>query len=274
MRTAIRNCIFKYGLTALAGVIYGCHSGSPEHFEPPKRKQVEKQCIAAPGKTKVKQEPVSPLKTVPGAPGAKYRNISRVVLNHIDGSGFLTNINFVTRWNILGPFTYLPERLDDNRIKSVLHDELVAGEKKLTGSEPAAAPLKWELARFESSGNPGEINLREFFRDQRRYLIAYAVTYLHSDEALEHLTLYTGSSGYIKVWINHQLVHAYDQLKRQGKWDQDVIRNVRLKKGYNLIVVKSVALENKWNFYLRLADPANLPLQFIPVQEPAVSELK
>jgi len=124
------------------------------------------------------------------------------------------------------------------------------------------------LARFESPRKPGEINLRSFFKkDKRDNLIAYAVTYLSCDKALSNLTLYTGSSAYIKVWINHQLVHAYDHLKRRGKWDQDVINNIKLRKGYNLIVVKCVALEKDWNFYLRLADAKNIPLKFIPAKE-------
>ncbi len=272
MLMSIRNFLLKGGVTVLATVLYACHSISTDKFEPPPKKQIEKQYIIeakqSPGKTNNKFHSPEPAEThfFLSSPRTKYRNINEVVLNGVDGNGFLTNVNFVTRWNILGPFFYKAEKLAGNKIKSVLHDSLLADEKKLTGGEKAAAPAKWQLVRFESPRKPGEINLRNLFKDKRKYLIAYAVTYLRSAEALSNLTLYTGSSGYIKVWINYQLVHAYDHTKRQGKWDQDAVRNIKLKKGYNLIVVKCVALESSWNFYLRLADASNSPLKFLPVK--------
>jgi len=262
MSMSIRNFLLKSGFAALAIMIYGCYSDTDE-FEPPPKKQVEKQYIT---KDKKKAAPLTPAIEI-SKTAAKYRNISKVVTNGINGNGFLANINFVTRWNILGPFTYKTKKSDDNKIKSVLHDKLIANEKKLTGGEKVKAPLKWQLARFESPRKPGEINLRKFFKDKRDNLAAYAVTYLDCKNELSNLTLYTGSSGYIKVWINHQLVHAYDHIKRQGKWDQDVIHNIKLRKGYNLIVIKCVALEKNWNFYLRLADANNLSLKFIPAKE-------
>ena len=267
---SIRSFLLKSCLAALAITIYGCNSDSNK-FEPPKKKQSEKQYI-----TKEKQKnlptaiPVVINKIEISKTAIKYRNINEVITNGISGNGFLTNINFVTRWNILGAFLYKTEKLTDNKVKSVLHDKLIVDEKKLTGGEKIKAPLKWQLARFESPKKPGEINLRSFFKDKNEKLAAYAVTYLSCKESLSGLTLYTGSSGYIKIWINHQLVHAYDHIKRRGKWDQDVIKNIKLRKGYNLIVVKCVAVEKDWNFYLRLADAQNLPLKFIPAKEPNV----
>jgi hypothetical protein len=261
MSMAIRNFLLKSGLAALSIILYGCCSDSSNKFEPPPKKQVENHYI-----TKDKKQAVLN-KIEISKTAVKYRNINEVITNGINGNGFLTNINFVTRWNILGPFPYKAERLAGNKIKSVLHDKLIANEKELTGGEKVKPPLKWQLARFESPKKPGEINLRSFFKDKRDNLIAYAVTYLNCKKELSNLTLYTGSSAYIKIWINHQLVHAYDHVKRKGKWDQDVIKNIKLRKGYNLIVVKCVALEKDWSFYLRIADTKNLPLKFIPAKE-------
>ncbi len=262
----MRNFLLQCNLTAFVLFIYGCQSELVEKFEPPPKKQVEKQYI-----TKDKEK--TDLAKLPEAApvldkiAIKYRNINEVAVNDTKGDGFLASINFVTRWNILGPFPYKAEKMADNKIKSVLHDKMIANEKELTGAEKAEAPVKWELARFESPGKPGEINLRSFFKDKRDNLVAYAVTYLHCEKVFSNLTLYTGSSGYIKVWINHKLVHAYDHVRRKGKWDQDIIKNIKLRKGYNLIVIKCVALEKKWSFYLRLADVKNLPLKFVPVKD-------
>ena len=266
----MRKFLIRGSLAALALILYACNFDGSSEFIPPKKAQVEKQYITK-GKEKVipakASKAVTIVKIEISETAAKYRNINEVVIGGVDSTGFLTNINFVTRWNILGPFPYKEEKLADNKIKSVLHDKLIANEKKLSGDEKIKTLSKWQLARFESPDTPGKINLRTFFKYKRKNLIAYAVTYLSCKEELSNLTLYTGSSGYIKVWINHQLVHAYDHVKRKGKWDQDVIKNIKLRKGYNLIVVKCVAIENDWNFYLRLADSKNLPMKFIPAKE-------
>lgn len=270
MRTASGNLGMNSGLIALAMLLAGCNSDLADRFEPPPEKQPEKQYTAK-DKNRDKPAPASPEPvTSPPAAERKYRNINKVVLNHVSGDGFLADGNFVTRWNILGPFPYKAEKMADNQVKSVLHDNLLENEKELTGDEAVGA-LKWQLARFAGGENPGKINLRKFFKDKSEYLIAYAVTYLQCDQDLARLTLYTGGSAYIKVWINHQLVHAYDHLRRESGWDQDVVRDIVLKKGYNLIVVKCVAVAESWNFFLRLADAENRPLKFFPVDEPGDS---
>lgn len=150
---SIKSFLLKSGLAALVITVYGCNSAS-EEFEPPKKKQSEERHI-----TKEKQK--NPLAAAPvlinkieiSKTAIKYRNINEVETNGISGNGFLTNINFVTRWNILGAFPYKTEKDDDNKLKSVLHDKLIADEKKLTGGEKVKAPLKWQLARFESPKN-------------------------------------------------------------------------------------------------------------------------
>lgn len=267
--------LLRSGSIALALIMSGCSHNAQNSFEPPRKKQAEKQYITKEDKKKdILEAKTTSDKIVTSNTAVKYRNINEVVLNHISGDGFLTNINFVTRWNILGPFVYKAGNPVDSKIKSVLHEKLIENEKTLTGSEKVKAPMKWQLARFESPEKPGEINLRTFFKNSLENLAAYAVTYLDCKEELSNLTLYTGSSGYIKIWINHQLIHTYDHSKRKGKWDQDVIKNIKLQKGYNLIVVKCVALENDWNFYLRFADAKNLPIKFIPAKEASGINLK
>jgi hypothetical protein len=270
------------GHVALVMMLYGCGIVSQDKIEPPAKKQTEEEYITKPEKTSKesgldskiltvkpseKKSEEKEMKTQVFKTHAKYRNINEVVLNGSSGSGFLESDNFVTRWNILGPIAYKAEKLSDGKIKSVLHSEPFPDEKKLTGSEKNDFSLNWQLARFESPASPGEINLRDFFKNENKYLIAYAVTYLKCEERLTGVSLYTGSSGYVKVWINHQLVHAYDHMDRVGKWDQDVIKNIELNKGYNLIVVKCVAIDKGWNFYLRFADTGNQPMKFIPLKD-------
>ena len=139
MLTSTRNFLFKSGLTALAVVIYGCHSDSANKFEPPSKKQVEKQYVTKDKEktvsAKSSETPALPPKIKISKTAAKSRNISKVVMNNANGDAFLANINFVTRWNILGPFPYKAEKQVDNKIKSVLHDKLLIGEKNLPAAK-------------------------------------------------------------------------------------------------------------------------------------------
>jgi hypothetical protein len=276
---------FETVLVSFLLFVYGCRNRSYEPIHPPRKKQQEKQYISQDEKKLGKTTPVTAeaaedskknnaaCKITISVSADKFRNISKVELNGVNGNGFLDNSNFVTRWNILGPFPCGLTLAEKNALagKAALHRKLIKNEKKLSGIEKTAEQ-KWLLARFESSSRPGEINLRNFFRNKPGQLAAYAVTYLQCSKKMSHLTLYTGSSGYIKVWINHQLVHTYDHNYRQGKWDQDVIQNIELRKGYNQIVVKCVSTAEDWNFYFRLADAQNLPMKFIPFQNPTTSK--
>ena len=130
----MRKFLLKGSLAALAIIIYGCNFDGSNEFIPPKKTQVEKQYITQ-EKEKVilakASEAVTIIKIKISETAAKYRNINEVVINGVNATGFLTNINFVTRWNILGPFPYKEEKLADNKIKSVLHDKLIANENHI-----------------------------------------------------------------------------------------------------------------------------------------------
>jgi hypothetical protein len=246
----------------------GCRHGAGEKILPPPEKRPEKQYITEIPQTRPEAVPAEPAAatTKTSVSTKEFQNVSKVEINGTDSSGFLNNDNFVTRWNILGPFACpaAAEPPDPVDGQSLLHRELLKNEKELSGSE-AIPGVKWQLARFESPQTPGKINLRNFFKGSSGRSAAYAVTYLQCDEALSPLILYTGSSGYIKVWLNRQLIHAYDRNEREGQWDQDIIKNIKLRKSYNLLVVKCVATAEDWCFYLRLAAADNIPLKFVPV---------
>lgn len=271
----------------LAVLAAGCASVDVPDIQPPMKKQVEDRVICGneeqataksigdvlPGvrPLPVVVKPVESKKTVskkveppPVVPFKRYLNVNRILEGGNSGSLFLTNENFIVRWNIFGPFYYSSSDLQLNGTKSVLHREFVKNEKSLSGTEDADTGLKWRLVRFDSNGSPGQVDLAKVYRGKNQYAAAYAVTYLYCNEPMDDLILYAGSSGYIKIWINHQLVHAYDRQPRAGKWDQDVVKNISLRKGYNLLVVKCVSVGSKWDFFLRFSDRNDKPLKFVP----------
>ncbi len=263
--------LLSHGILCLTG----CRSDIKEDnaIAPPVAKQPEMEFIgqhqaAIPG---------SALETLAmataGVPGSKTSgtnekrlNINKLIVPATETNRFLSSDCFVTRWNILGPFLYDPENNPKMEFSEIIHEPFMDEEKKLTGVEKAANHnIGWQLVRFESSKYPGEIDLQKLFKNQGRHAAVYAVTYLECAEPMSNLILYTGSSGFLKIWINHKLVHTYNQAVRGGKWDQDAVKEIKLQQGFNQIVVKSVSTGGEdWNFYLRLASNNDFPLKFQP----------
>ena len=260
---------FCAGILCLAG----CRSEIKEDkpIAPPPVKQSEKEFSGAHEaatsgsalETLAKVTCGIPESMVPGA-NAKYLNVNKLIVPETGAGRFLSSDCFVTRWNILGPFIYDPESNKGQELSEIVHEPFMPEEKSLTGGEKIASPnIGWQQVRFESSKYPGEIDLQKLFKKQVRYAVVYAVTYLECAAPMSNLILYTGSSGFLKIWINHKLVHTYNQTVREGKWDQDAVKGIKLQQGFNQIVVKSVSTGGEdWNFYFRLASESDLPFKF------------
>jgi quinoprotein glucose dehydrogenase len=65
--------------------------------------------------------------------------------------------------------------------------------------------------------------------------------------------LLLGSDDGVRVWINGELVHT-NPAYRAAAPDQDRV-SVRLKKGWNKVLLKVLQGAGGWGYYLRFADP-------------------
>jgi hypothetical protein len=93
------------------------------------------------------------------------------------------------------------------------------------------------------------------------FAAAYAVCDLYSPGGYDDLVLYAGSDDYITVWINGERVHEYATERRVPRPDDDIVKNVALKRGVNRIVVKVVEVVGDWGFYLRFAGGEDDPME-------------
>jgi transglutaminase-like putative cysteine protease/tetratricopeptide (TPR) repeat protein len=87
--------------------------------------------------------------------------------------------------------------------------------------------------------------------------VAYAVLYVRSDRA-RAAALRLGSAGPIKVWWNGAEVLARDVV-RPAVLDQDAV-GVRMARGWNRLLIKTVVTDNAWRLYARLTEPSGAPL--------------
>jgi len=87
--------------------------------------------------------------------------------------------------------------------------------------------------------------------------VAYAVAFVRSDRD-RPAVLRLGSPGPIKVWINGAVVFTHDVVR--PTWlDQDAV-NIRLGKGWNRILIKTVISEGAWRLFARVTDAAGTSL--------------
>ena len=88
--------------------------------------------------------------------------------------------------------------------------------------------------------------------------VAYVAAAVRSDRD-RAVALRLGSPGPVKVWINGAPVFQRDVV-RPAALDQDAV-GVRLGRGWNRILIKTVVTEGGWRLYARFTEPSGAPLQ-------------
>ncbi len=88
--------------------------------------------------------------------------------------------------------------------------------------------------------------------------VAYVVAYVRSDRA-RPAALRLGSAGPLKVWWNGAEVLSRD-VARPAALDQDAV-GVRLQRGWNRLMIKTVVTDGAWRLYARLTEPSGAPLR-------------
>ena len=88
--------------------------------------------------------------------------------------------------------------------------------------------------------------------------VAYVAAFVHSDRA-RSAALRLGSPGPVKVWVNGAPVFAHDVV-RPAALDQDAA-GIRLERGWNRILIKTVVVDGAWRLYARLTEPSGAPLR-------------
>ncbi len=156
--------------------------------------------------------------------------------------------NFVKDWLILGPFVDTPEK---NHGKAF---------------PPERDPVD---LKHEYDGRKGKIRWKEYHSKQDRIdlldacslrledgrgAVAYAVCWVKSDKE-RPVILATGSDDGIKVWLNRKIVHDKGGYRPA---DPNSERTpIRLKAGWNEVLVKIDNHSGPWALYLRLLDPSS-----------------
>ncbi len=150
---------------------------------------------------------------------------------------------FIREWNLVGPF----DAADLDDLPTVYPPETEAAPAKSYKGKNGDT-VKWRTFR---AGESGYVRLDDLIRPNEQ-AIAYGLAYVHSPEDRE-ATLLVGSDDGVRVWINGEIVHT-NPVYRAAEPDLDRVP-VRLKKGWNKVLVKDLQGAGGWGFYVRIADP-------------------
>ncbi len=150
---------------------------------------------------------------------------------------------YLTEWNLAGPFD-APDM-----------DALAAPGPPETATDLSASyvgkggtPAGWRKIRANASGG---FDLNLLVKPNERVAV-YALGWVRSpEERITHFLL--GSDDGARLWINGLLVH-HNPVFRAVSADQDKVA-VRLRRGWNRVVLKVVQGDGGFGFQARFADP-------------------
>ncbi len=152
------------------------------------------------------------------------------------------------QWMVAGPFPN-PQLLGSET--SVALDSVYGPELNPSldvSYDNLSVPIRW---RAVEASDDGKIQLNPLF-PQNDWVAAYAQTFLYSPDA-RTATLLLGADDAHVLWLNGEI-----QSERQGRHisiPDDVVVSVRLRAGWNRVLLKIADLDGGWAFQLRVADP-------------------
>jgi hypothetical protein len=150
---------------------------------------------------------------------------------------------FIREWNLAGPFN----AADMDDLPTVYPPETEAAPAKSYKGKNGAT-VGWRTLK---AGDTGYVRLDNLIRPNEQAIV-YGLAYVFSPDDRE-AALLLGSDDGVRVWINGGLVHT-NPTYRAAEPDLDRVA-VRLKKGWNKVLVKVLQGAGGWGFYVRIADP-------------------
>lgn len=157
---------------------------------------------------------------------------------------------FVTDWYLIGPFP--DPRLSDYNRKGL--DTVYPPEQEIDLTKTYGGvdnqPVRW--FRYTEGKAGYEMRLWKFFKPTE-FIVSYALTYVYApEERVYKMLVSTDDAG--KIFVNDQPVYRFFDASRIAAPDQDAV-TVRLRKGWNKLLVKAENNFGGYAFYVRFIDP-------------------
>jgi hypothetical protein len=163
---------------------------------------------------------------------------------------------FIRDWLVLAP---LPigdgggaDAIDKQQFPTEAQPAAAEGEvQKIGGKE-----FTWEKVAAKAF----YLDFRELHPAQGEQVVGWAVAYVVCPAEKTDLTLRMNSNDQGKVWLNGKMVVKFTDTRTLEKDGEDSAKNVTLKKGVNVLVLKVANEENNWQGSVRFLDAAGQPV--------------
>lgn len=103
-------------------------------------------------------------------------------------------------------------------------------------------------------------NLPDFPDD---YSFYYAAAFVKALSDISTVNIHVSSDCNYKLWLNGSEIHRYTDGPRHVRWDSDAVFNVRLRDGWNLLLLKLIHINkgcDNAQFSLRMSQPQKKPI--------------
>lgn len=195
------------------------------------------------------------------APAAEAPTVKIAVPEKAAKADKLSWDNFISKWNILGPFFYKEADMGGS-LAAALDKEFVNDEANLKFSAEAPKGTSWRLVDSKTADMQVGLDMAQLLGKSDGGAAAYAVATVEVAEDQPDVKMYLDKDDgddFTKVWLNGQLVLDSRKMDADKRPENDYSVKVGLKKGVNRIVLKSVDVGGGWDFFLRFTDAAGRP---------------
>ncbi len=169
---------------------------------------------------------------------------------------------FIRDWLVLAPLSIGTssgaEAIDQQQFATEAQPAAKEGAKQKAGSKE----LEWRKVTTKQF----YIDFREMHPNEGEQVVGWAVAYINSPDDKSGLTLRMNSNDQGKVYLNGEEVIKFTETRTLEKETEDSARNITLKKGTNVLVLKVVNEENNWQGSVRFMTQSGKPVTDVKVE--------
>jgi hypothetical protein len=164
---------------------------------------------------------------------------------------------FIRTWLVLAPMSMGP----GEKAAAALDRQQTADEAHLKPRSGDNLRIDQRTLRWQNyRAGTYFVDFNEFCRTETPNAIGYAVCYILCDREHRGLNMNVGSDDQAKIYLNGKEVFKQLKVRAIGK-DQDVVPNITLNKGRNVVVFKVINEQWGWAGCMRFTDRIGKPFR-------------
>jgi hypothetical protein len=169
---------------------------------------------------------------------------------------------YIRNWVVLAPFSIegsaASEEIDKKQFADEALPKAIVGDKQRIGDKE----LEWKKLVAKDYF----IDFKDLSGTSTENVAGWAVAYIVADQEMKGLTLKMNSNDQGKVYLNGKELAKFTETRALEKEQEDAVKDVTLKKGVNVLVLKVINEINDWSGSVRFLDASGKPVTNVRVQ--------